>query len=123
MPLFYQSNREQLLSIFYNHGNFYFEARYLKARPKSAKSISKMFWVGGGAMHVHVHHQRSRSFNNKNTVKYTIATSVRDPDSDPQDPHVFGTPGSGSINQRYGSGSGSESFPKSVERTEIMLAK
>jgi hypothetical protein len=29
-------------------------------------------------------------------------------DSDPQDPHVFGPPGS--INQRYGSGSGSGSF-------------
>jgi hypothetical protein len=34
--------------------------------------------------------------------------SVGDPDSepDPQDPHVFGPPGSGSISQRYGSGSG-----------------
>jgi hypothetical protein len=41
-------------------------------------------------------------------------------DPDPQDPHVFGPPGSGSIGQRYGSGS----FPfphKAVERTEIML--
>jgi hypothetical protein len=27
------------------------------------------------------------------------------PDSDPPDPHVFGPPGSGSISQRYGSGS------------------
>jgi hypothetical protein len=35
--------------------------------------------------------------------------SVGDPD--PQDPHVFGPPGSGSISQRYGSGSGSRSFP------------
>jgi hypothetical protein len=66
IPLFHQSNREQLLSIFYNHGNL--TLQYLKAGPKSAKSISKMFGVGGGAMHVHVHHQRSRSFNNKNTV-------------------------------------------------------
>jgi hypothetical protein len=31
--------------------------------------------------------------------------SVADPD--PPDPRVFGPPGSGSINQRYGSGSGS----------------
>ncbi len=31
-------------------------------------------------------------------------TSVRDPEPDPQDPHVFGPPGygSGSISQRYG---------------------
>jgi hypothetical protein len=51
--------------------------------------------------------------------------SVGDPD--PQDPHVFGPPGSGagSITQRYGPGSGAGSFPfsrKAVERTEIMLA-
>jgi hypothetical protein len=32
-------------------------------------------------------------------------TSVADPD--PSDPYVFGPPGSGSIRQRYGSGSGS----------------
>jgi hypothetical protein len=34
-------------------------------------------------------------------------SSVGDPD--PQDPHVFGPPGSGSISQKYGSGSGSGS--------------
>jgi hypothetical protein len=33
-------------------------------------------------------------------------TSVPDPDPDPPDPHVFGPPGSGSISQRYRSGSG-----------------
>ncbi len=54
---------------------------------------------------------------------YRTRTSVRDPD-----PHVFGPPGSGSISQRYGSGSGYGSFPylinyKCLERTEIMLAK
>jgi hypothetical protein len=32
-----------------------------------------------------------------------VGGSVGDPD--PQDPHVFGPPGSGSISQRYGSGS------------------
>ena len=37
--------------------------------------------------------------------KRFMITSVADPD--PPDPHVFGPPGSGSINQRYGSGSGS----------------
>jgi hypothetical protein len=42
--------------------------QYLKAGPKGAKSISKMFGVGGGAMHVHVHHQRPRSFNNKDIL-------------------------------------------------------
>ncbi len=55
-------------------------------------------------------------------------TSVGDPDpepdADPQDPHVSGPPGSGSgsICQRFGSGS----FPlslKCVERTKIMPAK
>ncbi len=38
-----------------------------------------------------------------------LGTSVPDlepnPDPDPPDPHVFGPPGSGSISQRYGSGS------------------
>jgi hypothetical protein len=34
-----------------------------------------------------------------------LVTSVADPD-----PRVFGPPGSGSISQRYGSGSGSGSF-------------
>jgi hypothetical protein len=32
-----------------------------------------------------------------------VLTSVADPD--PKDPYVFGPPGSGSISQRYGSGS------------------
>ncbi len=46
-------------------------------------------------------------------------TSAADPDPDP---HVFGPPGSGSISQRYGSGSGSESFyhhAKIVRKTLI----
>ncbi len=34
---------------------------------------------------------------------HSVGSSVVDPD--PQDPHVFGPPGSGSISQRYGSGS------------------
>ncbi len=53
-----------------------------------------------------------------------LSNSVGDPD--PQDPHVFGPPGSGSISQMYGSGSGSGSFPfliNGVVWTEIMLAK
>ncbi len=40
-------------------------------------------------------------------TKKLLKISVGDPD--PQDPHVFGPSGSGSISQRYGSGS--ESFP------------
>jgi hypothetical protein len=54
----------------------------------------------------------------------SVADSVGDPDPepDPQDPHAFGPPGSGSMSQRYGSGSLSFSH-KCVERTEIMPAK
>jgi hypothetical protein len=37
-----------------------------------------------------------------------VSGSVRDPD--PQDPHVFGPPGSRSIIQRYGSGSISQRY-------------
>jgi hypothetical protein len=38
-------------------------------------------------------------------------TSVADPDTNPDpDPRVFGPPGSGSISQRYESGSESGSF-------------
>jgi hypothetical protein len=39
----------------------------------------------------------------RNTAEYCIRNSVADPDT--PDPHVFGPPGSGSISQRYGSGS------------------
>ncbi len=42
--------------------------------------------------------------------------SVADPNPDPPDPHVFGPPGSGSICQRYGSGSGSGSFYPSITK-------
>ncbi len=54
-----------------------------------------------------------------------VLDSVGDPDPDlhPQDLHVFGPLGSGSISQRYGSGS----FPFLIKmlsrQTEIMLAK
>jgi hypothetical protein len=37
-----------------------------------------------------------------------LFSSVGNPD--PEDPHVFGSPGSGSVSQRYGSGSGSFPF-------------
>jgi hypothetical protein len=40
-----------------------------------------------------------------------LSGSVGDPDPDPQDPHVFGPLGSGSVSQRYGSGSGSGILP------------
>jgi hypothetical protein len=36
-------------------------------------------------------------------LHYNVLTSVADPD--PEDPYVFGPPGSGFISQRYGSGS------------------
>jgi hypothetical protein len=39
-----------------------------------------------------------------------VRISVGYPDPDPQDTHVFGPPGSGSISQRCGSGSGSVPF-------------
>jgi hypothetical protein len=37
-------------------------------------------------------------------VSFSLA-SIGDPEPDPQDPHVFGPPGSGTISQSYGSGS------------------
>jgi hypothetical protein len=40
--------------------------------------------------------------NNKSVSTPTVTRSVADPDPNP---HVFGPPGSGSISQRYGSGS------------------
>jgi hypothetical protein len=39
-------------------------------------------------------------------------------DLDPEDPHVYGPPGSGSISKRYGSGF--FPFHKGVERTEML---
>jgi hypothetical protein len=50
--------------------------------------------------------------NGKNSFYIIIPTlSVGDPDPEPQDPHVFVPPRSGSISQRCGSGSGSGTFP------------
>jgi hypothetical protein len=52
------------------------------------------------------------SSTSKNEISQ-LFLSVEDPDPepDPQDPHVFQPPRSGSISQRCGSGSGSGSFP------------
>ncbi len=41
----------------------------------------------------------------------TASVGDPDPEPDPQDLHVFWPSGSGSISQRYGSRSGSGSFP------------
>ncbi len=46
------------------------------------------------------------------TFTTTTTTSFGDTEPDPQDPHVLGPPGSGSISLRYGSGSGSFPFFK-----------
>jgi hypothetical protein len=53
--------------------------------------------------------------------RYNIYSSVGDPD--PQDSHVFVPPGPGfgSISQRYGSESGSGSFPLSKKCDELSL--
>jgi hypothetical protein len=45
------------------------------------------------------------------TVLVTRSFGDPEPDPDPQDPHVFGPPVSGSISQINGSGSGSGPFP------------
>ncbi len=58
-------------------------------------------------------HQRHRKVcEGTKIIYFKFGGSVADPhsDPDPPDPHVFGPPGSGSISQRYGSGSGSGSF-------------
>jgi hypothetical protein len=47
-------------------------------------------------------------FYDKSNESRIIISSVGDPD--PQYPHVFGPPGSGSTSQMYGSGSGSIPF-------------
>jgi hypothetical protein len=53
----------------------------------------------------------------------SATTSVADPDQNPDpegpDPNIFGPPGSGSISQRYGSGSGSFCHAKTVRKTLI----
>ncbi len=40
-------------------------------------------------------------------MEISVADPDPNPDPHPEDPHVFGPSGSGSISQRYGSGSGS----------------
>ncbi len=46
----------------------------------------------------------------KGRVLQSVGYPDPEPDPDPQDSRVFGPPGSGSISQRYGSGSGSFPF-------------
>jgi hypothetical protein len=68
-------------------------------------------------------------FTKKSIKKSFGSVGDPDPEPDPQDPHVFGPPGSGGsafISQRYGSGSGSRSFPFLIDvlsRLKIMPTK
>ncbi len=52
-------------------------------------------------------------FKTPNLGGISVGDPYLEPNPDPQDPHVFGPPGSetGSSSQRYRSGSGSGSFP------------
>ncbi len=47
-----------------------------------------------------------------NSRKIVSFTSVTDPDPDPENPYVFGPPGSGSVGQSYGS----ESFYQQAKK-------
>ncbi len=49
-------------------------------------------------------------------IDIIVVSGVADPD--PSDPYVFGPPGSGSISQRYGSGSGSFYHQSKMKNTE-----
>jgi hypothetical protein len=53
-------------------------------------------------------------------VPYAVS-SVLDPDPNPPDPNVFGPPGSGSISQRCGSGSGSFYHQAKIVRKTLIL--
>jgi hypothetical protein len=52
--------------------------------------------------------------------KQPLKTSVADPNPGPSDPYVFGHPGSGSINQRYGSRSGSFHHQEKIVRKALI---
>ncbi len=60
----------------------------------------------------------NNKFSDPDPYRKIPKTSVGDPD--PLEPHVFGHPGSESIGQMYGSGSGSFPFLIKFERTEII---
>jgi hypothetical protein len=49
-----------------------------------------------------------------------VLSSVADPNPDPSDPYVFGPPGSGSINQRHGSGFGSFYHQTKIVRKSLI---
>jgi hypothetical protein len=57
-------------------------------------------YVGRGPLLLRVHYNLKLS-----SLKIGVGNPNPEPDPDPQDPHVFGPPRSGSISQRYGSGS------------------
>ncbi len=62
-----------------------------------------------GLQHGVQHHQQRQELHTPRQVEFlrniedNKKTSVGEPDPDPQDPHVFGPPGTGSISQMYGS--------------------
>ncbi len=50
----------------------------------------------------------------------SVADPDPNPDPDPPDQNVFGPPGSGSISQRYGSGSGSFYYHAKIVRKTLI---
>ncbi len=76
-------------------------------------SFSYIFWQKQMRIHIISKMAGLQYMHTKTEQKWKenplFLTSVADPD--PPDPHVFGPPGSGSISQRYGSGSGSFYHP------------
>jgi hypothetical protein len=69
---------------------------------------------GAGRQFTHRYHSCSGTFIRHIilTASRNVISSVGDPD--PQEPHVFGPPVSGSISQRYGYGFGSFPFLSKV---------
>jgi hypothetical protein len=71
----------------------------------------KMFWVSWTAS--------KKNSNKPNRNCKILSSNVADPD--PQDPYVFGPPGSGSISQKYGSRSRSGSFYHQAIITKTLI--
>jgi hypothetical protein len=68
--------------------------------------ISGWWWRGGGE-ELGISYCHGLGGNQVTSLHGILGVSVADPNPDPPDPHVFEPPGSGSISQRYGFGSGS----------------
>jgi hypothetical protein len=83
--------------------------------------LTSLCVAGRDTAYISQHKGKEGAISQRTIEKSSVGDPDPEPDLDPQDPHVFGHAGSGSISQRYGSGS--RSFPFLIKVLSGMVAK